>query len=46
MEEKLIITVTKKGSDEIVVRIFTDDDGELKAIVDDEYDVTIKDPSR
>lgn len=39
-KEELIITVTKKESDEIIARVFRDVTGQLKGIVDDDYEVT------
>lgn len=39
--DKLTINVSKKGSTEVIARIFRDEEGEVKAIVDDEYDVDI-----
>jgi len=39
------ITVTKKNSDIIVTCIFLDDDGVLKAIVDDDYEIGFKENS-
>ena len=39
-QDELIITVTKKESDEIVARIFRDENGQLKGIVDDDYEVS------
>lgn len=32
-------TITKKGSDAVIARIFKDDRGNWKAIVDDRYEV-------
>ena len=39
MDQSKQFTITKKGSNEIIARIFRDDKDNWKAIVDDEYEI-------
>ena len=41
-QDELIITVTRKESNEIVARVFSDETGQLKGIVDDDYEISFE----
>lgn len=42
MEKEIVITITKKNSNDLIARVFNDESGCLKAIVDDDYVVEIE----